>query len=184
MFLHVYPYVPVQCTYCISPIFRIFYYISTYATIGIPELSESSPSSKSPLLFCILDPAFDCFISHAHSLATPPPPTSWRDKCTNCILCQTCFMLHKNACMCAIAYEDQTGSTFGPSLWGLYALLLLCNVRPLHPLFWTSYSCISFEQNNVNVSKGTVARKQCCGSRSGIRCSFDPWVRDRKKDPG
>jgi hypothetical protein len=25
---------------------------------------------------------------------------------------------------------------------------------------------------------------QCCGSRSGIRCLFDPWIRIRNEQPG
>jgi hypothetical protein len=31
----------------------------------------------------------------------------------------------------------------------------------------------------INVFK--FSAKQYCGSRSGIRCLFDPWIRDRSK---
>ncbi len=39
----------------------------------------------------------------------------------------------------------------------------------------------------VPPGSGFVSYKQCCGSGSGIRCLFDPWVRDpgwvKSKDP-
>jgi hypothetical protein len=31
---------------------------------------------------------------------------------------------------------------------------------------------------------GAVTRKQCCGSGSGIRCLFDPWIRGWVKKSG
>ncbi len=42
------------------------------------------------------------------------------------------------------------------------------------PVMKVGYFCCLF----LNfVTKG-IDRKQCCGSGSGIRCLFDPWIRD------